>query len=248
VRIRLLSDLHLEHAPWVPPEAEQDVVVLAGDIHRGLAGIDWAARHFAGRIVYVPGNHEYDFGDLLALGEQFGARVLPGNVHVLDDAACVIDGVRFLGTTLWTDFALYGDASKGIDAAARCVTDFVRIRYAGALLSALHTLELHRRAREWLTETLAQPFEGKTVVVSHHCPHPNSIAPKFADSPGNPAVASDLSALILSNSISLWCHGHTHCSLDHFVGGTRIVCNPRGYAHNGAPENEAFNPALVLEV
>jgi Icc-related predicted phosphoesterase len=97
----------------------------------------------------------------------------------------------------------------------------------------LHTLELYRRAREWLAESLAQPFEGRTVVVSHHCPHPNSIAAKCVDSPANLAVASDLSALILGNPISLWCHGHTHCSLDHLVGGTRIVCNPRGYAHNG---------------
>jgi 3',5'-cyclic AMP phosphodiesterase CpdA len=248
VRIRLLSDLHLEHAPWIPPEAEQDVVVLAGNIHRGLAGIDWAAQHFACPVIYVPGNHEYDFGDVLTLGEQFAARVLPAKVQVLDDAARVIDGVRFLGTTLWTDFALYGDSGKGIDAAARCVTDFVRIRYAGALLSPLHTLELHRRARQWLENSLAQPFEGKTVVVSHHCPHPNSVAAKFAGSPANPAVASDLSDLILGNPISLWCHGHTHCSLDHLVGGTRIMCNPRGYARDGAPQNEAFNPALVLEI
>jgi predicted phosphodiesterase len=72
VRIRLLSDLHLEQGPWASPDVDQDVVVLAGDIHKAMAGIAWAGQHFSCPVIYVPGNHEYDFADMLTLGEQFG--------------------------------------------------------------------------------------------------------------------------------------------------------------------------------
>lgn len=248
MRLRLLSDLHLEFDPWVPPAAEQDVVILAGDIHNGLRGIAWAASHFDCPVVYVPGNHEYDFADVQTLRERLRVNTWPPHIHVLDNAARVVEGVRFLGTTLWTDFALEGDADKAMSDAARCMTDYTRIRSRGALLTPRDTLTLHQAARTWLERELAQPFAGHTVVVSHHCPHPTCVAPKFKDSPANPGFASDLSAILANNRITAWCHGHTHCSLDHFVGATRIVCNPRGYAQNEEPENEQFDPNLVIEL
>jgi predicted phosphodiesterase len=248
LRIRVLSDLHLEHAPWTPPPGEQDVVVLAGDIHRGRAGIEWAARHFSVPVLYVPGNHEYDFQDLAVLSEKFASAALPANVHILDDAALVVEGVRFLGTTLWSDFELYGNRAQALDVAARCMSDYARIRYGGGPLSSLDTLQLHWNSREWLQEALAQPFTGQTVVISHHCPHPDSFAPELAGAPGNPSMASDLTELMLAHPIALWIHGHTHVNRDHAVGATRIVCNPRGYARAGVPENATFNECLSVEI
>jgi Calcineurin-like phosphoesterase len=246
VRIRLLSDLHLEQAGWTPSPGEQEVLVLAGDIDHGMKGIEWATTHFKCPIVYVPGNHEYDYGDLTALRAQFAELQAP--VHVLDNGGIIIDGVRFLGTTLWTDFALYGNVGKAIDAAWRSISDHVRIRWDGALLTPLQTLELHRTARAWLESALAEYHNGPTVVVTHHSPHPDVITPTFADSPSNPSIASDLSDLILLNPTACWLHGHAHVSVDRLIGTTRVVCNPRGYAVDGAPENPAFNPDLIIEI
>lgn len=126
MRIRLLSDLHLEQADCSPLPGEQDVVVLAGDIDNGSKGIEWAATHFRCPIVYVPGNHEYDYDDLGTSRVQFADQQSP--VQVLDNGAAIIDGVRFLGTTLRTDFALYGNVAKAIDAAWRTISDHVRTR------------------------------------------------------------------------------------------------------------------------
>ena len=106
MRIRLLSDLHLEFCPWDPPRVAADVVVLAGDIHNGLAGIRWAAEQFSVPVIYVPGNHEYDGHDIIKLRERWRAPEWPDHVHVLDDRAVEIAGVRFVGSTLWTDFNL----------------------------------------------------------------------------------------------------------------------------------------------
>lgn len=251
MRLRLLSDLHLECEPWAPCGVAPDVVVLAGDIDNGIRGVDWAARHFDCPVVYVPGNHEYDFGDLLELRAQWPIDRWPPHVRVLDNRCAVIGGVRFLGTTLWTDFALDGDAERAMATAARCMTDYVRIRHAGTALTPQDTLALHRQARAWLEEALSEPFDGKTVVVSHHCPHPSCIAAKHQHSPANPGFVSDLSQLISSRDIALWCHGHTHSSLDFYAGATRIVCNPRGYPNfplPGGMENPDFNPEWLIDV
>jgi hypothetical protein len=71
---------------------------------------------------------------------------------------------------------------------------------------------------------------------------------KFKDSRANPGFASDLSEIILRYPIAAWFHGHPHCSLDHYVGATRIVSNPRGYPEHGQMENEDFDPELVIEI
>jgi hypothetical protein len=114
-KIRVLSDLHLEFQDWVPPKSDADIVVLAGDIHVGVHGIEWARRRFPlTPVVYVPGNHEYYGGSLQAVREELYARGKCLGVDVLDGRKSVIGGVRFLGATLWTDFALYGSDQGSI--------------------------------------------------------------------------------------------------------------------------------------
>ena len=106
--------------------------------------------------------------------------------------------------------------------------------------------ELHKVARACLTDRLAEPFDGKTVVVTHHLPHRSSIDPQFDRHPLNPAFASHMPELVRP-PVDLWIHGHTHCSCDYMpVEGTRVVCNPRGYGP--ADLNEQFNPYLVIDV
>jgi hypothetical protein len=48
--------------------------------------------------------------------------------------------------------------------------------------------------------------------------------------------------------VQLWIHGHTHDSFDYRLNGTRVLCNPRGYARDGVNENPMFDPQLVIEV
>ena len=104
MKIRVLSDLHLEFFDWTPPPVEADVVVLAGDIHAGVLGIPWARRQFpAAPVIYVPGNHEFysaRLQDVLVALRKESRRL---GVHLLDGDEFLVDGVRFLGATLWTD-------------------------------------------------------------------------------------------------------------------------------------------------
>ncbi len=130
MRIYVLSDLHLEFTPFVPPSVDADVVILAGDIDIGTRGLAWAQRTFACPILYVAGNHEYYGGHLSRTLEKLRALQTP-RVQVLERDEVIIDGVRFLGTTAWTDYAVTGNAVRAQWLAQAQMTDFRRIRTAG---------------------------------------------------------------------------------------------------------------------
>lgn len=242
MRIRVLSDLHLEVAPFDPPAAAADVVVLAGDIGNGAAGVEWAKRHFAGPVVFVAGNHEPFDAEFHATAAALRAAAAGSNVRVLDCEETVLGGVRFLGCTLWSDFELYGPPGRtvAIESLRRVAPDLRVIAFGDRRFTTEDWLALHRVHRAWLEERLAPAHAGPTVVVTHFLPHPGGIAPRFATHPLNPAFASDLGPLVAR--AALWIHGHTHAASEYVVGGTRVVCNPRGYP--GEPTG--FRPDLVV--
>jgi UDP-2,3-diacylglucosamine pyrophosphatase LpxH len=243
--LHVLSDLHFEFdGDFRPPEVAADALVLAGDIQPGTAGLT----RFAGAglpVIYVPGNHEYYGHHFDETNAELRSVAKSLGIHLLDNDEVVVGGVRFLGSTLWTDFSLDGEsgAPRAMRAAEQLVFDFKAIRYAGtALLTPKDTVLLHRQSVEWLAQKLEEPFSGTTVVVTHHAPHLGSIHPRWERSAINPSFASDLSRLM--GKAPLWIHGHMHDSFDYTVAGTRVVCNPKGYVH----ENKFFRPALVIEV
>lgn len=104
---------------------------------------------------------------------------------------------------------------------------------------------MHRASRAWLTEQLATPFAGKTVVVTHHAPHRLSVPPQYDGDPLTPCYASHLPELVRP-PVDLWIHGHIHDSMDYDIEGTRVLVNPRGY--KPPDENPAFEPSLVVEI
>jgi Icc-related predicted phosphoesterase len=267
MKIQLLSDLHLEHShrhpPFVLRATDANVVVLAGDIDNGTRAIDWAEETFPDQaVLYVPGNHEYYEADLQAAAAALKARARrSANVRLLDNDELTIDGVRFLGSTLWTDFALIGrqKMDQVIAESLKYVVDFRKIRMGNDFLTPQQTIDLHRDAIAFLQERLEQPYAGKTVVITHHAPHPGSVHPRWAGSLVNAAFVSDLTRL-MGKSV-LWLHGHTHDSFDFAIHGTRVLANPMGYRTSNwreprtagiplrvATENGRFDPAMVVEI
>lgn len=134
--------------------------------------------------------------------------------------------------------------------AQKLMYDFSRIRIgappAERVLTPLDTTRIFDASARWLDDELSRPFPGPTVVVTHHAPSPKSIHPRFAGSALNAAFVSDAEWLLRDRRARLWIHGHTHNSFDYEVEGTRVLCNPRGYAKDGAIENPAFDPLLTV--
>lgn len=252
MKLNILSDLHLGVAGMAQPRNDADLVILAGDIARPDRAVEFALG-FDKPVLYVPGNHEFYGSTLDATVAELKSRCAGSHVHVLDDDEIVIDGVRFLGSTLWSDFMLFGEAGRAmaVAAALQFMRDFSRIRVQEASERAFHPDDCAARfARHsaWLASRLARPHEGPTVVITHHAPSPRSIHPRFAGSPINACFISDTGALLADGGAALWIHGHTHDGFDYVEGGTRVVCNPRGYVKDAVIENAGFDPDFIVEV
>ncbi|MDZ7769968.1 MAG: metallophosphoesterase [Woeseiaceae bacterium] len=247
MKLNILSDLHTEFADFVPPDTDADAVILAGDIGVGVDGVRWAARRYPLRpVIYVPGNHEF-YGHDIGMTAELEAAA-PDNITVLSDGVLVLDGVRFLGSTLWTDFKLQGEGEAWFarERARLSMADFVRIRQDGRRFRPKDSAILHEASRTWLVSQLGQAFDGPTVVITHHLPASTSIAKRYASDPLSPAFASRLEGLIEKYQPALWIHGHTHDACNYELFRTRIVCNPRGYP--GEYGNAGFRPDLTVVV
>lgn len=227
MKIQIYSDLHLEFSGFVPPPIHADLVILAGDIGTQIKGVSWANQTFDCPVIYVCGNHEYYKGHIDHTLRKMKDAAAP-HVHVLENQAFVWQQTRFLGTTAWTDFSSTGDVVAASSMAWQWMNDFQVIR-ADASYRRLRPDDLvsrNQKAHAWLAEELAQPFDGKTVVITHHAPTP-SVAGDKTDGHLTAAYTNHWPELI--EQADLWVFGHTHRTVDVELAGCRVVSNPRGY-------------------
>ncbi|MBK9236739.1 MAG: metallophosphoesterase [Rhodoferax sp.] len=263
MKIQLASDLHLEflERDWprerlIECAPDADVLVLAGDIAKGTDALtlfaDWPVP-----VIYLAGNHEF-YGQFLdPMRKRMREVAKDCGIHFLDNDSIEIDGVRFLGTTLWTDYQLDRERSQ-VDSmryVEQRLNDHFTIRTGKGTFTTQHALAQHHTARAWLQAELNKPFDGKTVVVSHHGPHPLSVHPRYIGNRLNPGFVSDLSDLM--PGVDLWLHGHVHDSFDYRVGKCRVMANPAGYMLSRRNlnsiadwqlENAAFDRMCVLDL
>jgi len=280
MRIQLLSDLHLERHPDFTATAAEgvDVLVLAGDIGSYQAGsrlldTDFGLTQFSPlrpgspwpqQVLFVPGNHEYDAQDfdethtrLRATCERLGIVWLEREVHT-------IGAVRFVGTTLWSDFDAFAAQETTLtrqmqarDKAFRAANFYLRKNTTlrqGEPMLAEAMRELAQACQAWLREALSAPFEGQTVVVTHFAPSLRSADPRYGLTPGTAGFCNGLDALL--PQADLWLHGHLHCPVGYVVRGEvddasgkrpyrcHVAANPRGYLGKG--EQDTFVPRFVI--
>jgi Icc-related predicted phosphoesterase len=271
MRLWVLSDLHVSSRvartaamfPDAVPSA--DIAVMAGDLCEGVEdAITFLARTITRTmpVVYTLGNHEY-YGEYLEEARRTArawARRTP-NLYLLDDDEAIINGVRFVGSTLWTNYAIYSHGERARQTAAMGIAGRLLADHGQILMQPAQTgfiarnfsprdaLALHEQSVAFLDQALTRPHHGPTVVVTHHAPHPKSVSKRFADDPLTPAFVSDLSSLIDRHQPDVWIHGHTHQPFDYLVEPlegttTRVICNPRGYLS----ETPSFNFRLVIDV
>jgi len=220
-------------------------------------------------VLFVPGNHEYDgldFDEAHARLRETCARL---GIVWLERETHVLQGVRFVGTTLWADFDALGPLAgqawpeqapaphalpggytaqlKAREKAFRAANWYLRqtgTTRAGAPWLAEQVREQALRCQQWLSDTLASAHDGPTVVVTHFAPSLRSADPRYGLTPGTAGFCNALEALL--PHAQLWLHGHLHCPSDYVHAGCRVVANPLGYAHKG--EQMRFVPQHTIVV
>jgi len=288
VNIQLLSDLHLESHPHfaAQPLAGADVLVLAGDIGSyqqdsaltRLAVPDFGLARFSPRpvqeggaawptpVIFVPGNHEYDGLEFDEAHQRLRQACERWGLIWLEQESVVLQGVRFVGCTLWSDFdglsSAPGPAAndaeatapgalaehlKARDKAFRAANFYLRKNHslqAGAPMLAEQLRELGLQSQRWLRQALATGFDGPTVAVTHFAPSLLSADPRYGLTPGTAGFCNALDDLL--PAAQLWLHGHLHCPQDYVSRGCRVVANPLGYARKGEQKN--YRPELLIAV
>jgi predicted phosphohydrolase len=244
----LLSDLHLEFAPFSPPETDADVVILAGHIHQGVKAIPRINDAFPGiPVVYVPGNHEY-YGQAIPKHTLKLKELTEGtHIHVLQEDSFLLGEIVILGCTLWIAFDLFGNPRIAGCFATENIYDFRKIRVSPTYrrLYSIDTAGLHYRYRCWLGEQFEQHRERKIVVVTHHALSPRSLRENSREELNSAASASRMEEFVEQSGARLWLHGHMHISTDYFIGRTHIISNPRGYTDEPNPK---FLGDLVINI
>lgn len=256
MKLWIWSDVHVEQQPIGFPSREQapecDAIVIAGDLN-SAPNMPFMTEFLIDRydkpIIYAPGNHEF----YRAAGErdrsldsdrraikaiELMSRDWPQRFYCLDEDELVIDGVRFIGATLWVDFQMNLPTQSALPQRMReahtMLNDFRMIYMPdGEHLTSERMLELHRSSAAYIRDKLTEKFKGSTVVLTHHMPHPACTPPIYANETGNYLFACGPGAFddILHSEFGpeLWICGHTHHAFDIRVGRSRIVCNPHGY-------------------
>jgi len=241
MKIQVISDVHTEFqkdsgrefiAQLEPDEV--DVLVVAGDLCDRWnipMTLLWLAERYR-RVVYVLGNHE-SYGASIQRSRESAkdAASKAGNLHFLDNSVCMIDGQRFVGTTLW----FRDDPQNAFHEGS--MNDFRKIRKFRETVYEENAL-----ARTFLNHTV----KSDDVVVTHHLPSEACVSRQYRGSALNRFFVCDMDDLIFEQKPKLWIHGHTHDSKDFVHGETRIVCNPFGYA--GLELNHTYVDQKVIEV
>jgi hypothetical protein len=280
MKLQLLSDLHLEaHPHWTAePAPGADLLVLAGDIGSYQPGSQLGDSDFGlGRfsphngwptpVIFVPGNHEYDgmdFDEAHARLRETCARL---GLIWLERETVVLGGVRFVGTTLWSDFDALGPTTaapsaarqgaaqvnplaqllKARDKACRAANYYLRKTLTtrhGEPWLAEGLREQALVCQAWLRDALATPFEGTTVAITHFAPSLMSADPRYGLTPGTAGFCNALDDLL--PLAQWWLHGHLHAPSDYIHHGCHVVANPLGYARKN--EQVSFQPRHTIQI
>lgn len=277
MHINVISDLHLEFADLKLPGG--DILILGGDICEAKNlkmdkynpsyvspphihpdnRSDRYARFFIEecrkyqKVLYVMGNHEhYHF----CYDDTYNhlKSQLPDNVTLLENETVELDGVVFIGASLWTD--CHKQDPITILHVKDVMNDYRAIKknpekhhnFYGRLTPE-YTIHTHKISKKYIEQQLQINKDRKCVVMTHHAPSVLSIGEEYKnDHHSNGAYYSSLESLILDNpNCVLWTHGHTHNFFEYKIGDTTIFCNPRGYKHYERRAAE-FDPARGIDI
>ncbi len=270
MRAWIVSDIHTTPLDTLLGTSLQipnaDICICAGDISDDVStSIAYLRRNIEPHmpVILVLGNHDF-YGSSIAFALEKARRQIEGTrIYLLENESIEIGGCRFIGATLWTDFAVPTGGDEHIPPEERRAKAFELVPWQLAdfhaifrsderrhgengLVTVHEILERHITSRSFIDHELSKPLDGRTVVVTHHAPLIESFDPRFYGHATNAAFGSDLSDLIAQRRPSIWIHGHIHSARDYMADKTRVICNPKGYIRER--DTSGFRDQFVIDI
>ena len=246
-KFHVISDVHLEFSKLgYHEQPDVDAVILAGDIGPGFSGMAFASKTFDMPKFYVAGNHEFYNRELDKHNRDMQYRATRHGINFLQNSVNVFEGIRIIGSTMWTDYNLYGTKFISMELARRYMSDYKHISFYDTENNVLRNLTPHDISIEnfnsvdFIRNELNTLFNGPTIVVTHHAPSSLSIGEKWIGDDCNPCFASRLEELIGDTKPDYWIHGHIHNHTVYELYDTKVICNPRGYHSRYGSEKTGF--------
>lgn len=237
MKIQYASDLHLEfgenssYLKQHPLSVSGEVLVLAGDI--GYIGDDnyskhpfwdWASENYK-QVIVIPGNHEfYKMFDIDKLYNGWTLKIRENISCYYNVVIPLDDETDLITTTLWAHIGL-----QDVFQTESAITDFSRIRYGNKPLDWIRFNNEHHRCFRFLEQSVKQSTAKHIIVVTHHVPSFELMAPEFKGSPLNGAFTVELGGYIAASPIEYWIYGHSHRNIDKVIGNTKCISNQLGY-------------------
>jgi predicted phosphodiesterase len=251
MKVKIVSDIHLEYCNFQLKYTGEDILVLAGDIspnfeHASRLIIEYLNSSNEAQVIFVLGNHDY-YGSYISEPISKWKSLNLDRFHILENDYVEIESICFYGATMWTDIdnrnrtLMISGQTKIAD--FQHIIDFTPDKFCS----------MHNNSKNLLKEFLDTRHD-KVVVITHHLPTYKSIDVKYKNNDTNSLFAStDLQDLVNHDNVRLWIHGHTHSPVDYYDGETRVLCNPRGEVkmwkeHVKKRENKNFDSEFILDI
>lgn len=245
MKVSIVSDIHLEFSKdvFLNNDENSDLLILAGDIGSGISpetdSFILNCCKMYKDVIFVLGNHEFygfDINDVVAHWVDFSSRLT--NLHFLNNSSCEVDGIKFIGSTLFSDTvndltipeSLYVNKIK--HSFKKEINDFNSIYLNGSKITVDEYNDEYVKSINYITDEINKETDFKKVLITHYATMMPSIGDEFVGSPSRPFFTTDLSNLICNSDLDLVVHGHLHNKSDYEYFGKRVICHPYGYGQD----------------
>lgn len=243
LKIRILSDLHLEFDPGHKHiDCGEDIILCAGDMgsvrsrDNALLYIKRAAKPF----YYIVGNHDFYHGEWSEVFKFWSSVDLP-NFHFLHNTAIDLGTHTLLGTPLFTDFKLYETPAVSMKEARKYINDFRLV------IDGKDNLRPERYAKEFAVaynflDVAITEATKPVIVMTHWCPSHDTVSKEYLGDAINPFFTSEC-RILMREPVKVWIHGHSHTEYRGKINGVDVIRHPKGYPH----ERYDYKP-MVIEI
>jgi Icc-related predicted phosphoesterase len=233
--------------------------VLAGDIHVGKSLIDFVQRVNGAlpntHIIFIAGNHEFyrqcRTTTLTIYREAFSSHKM---IHFLENDYIDIDGVRFIGATLWTGFPLHSPKytlEEVMTYAKDNVSDFSLIADETnplKMFTPMIAKTLFNESKAEIIKILEQSNPKKCVVVTHFPPAKQVLHPLYPPDLVTSYFTTDCLDIINTYQPAYWFYGHNHWSDRTSIGSTKLVSNQFCYPNERWKTGCSFDPYCCVQI